>query len=121
MRHQVKLVVGLLTVGLLLSCSAGILYSDDPSYEQAVARWADMPRPITFLGCKDHPDEFGVMWNGNLTLASPTLVDADRRLFQDRKEDSLQVSFSVGDKPDFQNRDRDYQRGNSCSCCQQSS
>ncbi len=107
MRYQVKLVVGLLTVGLLLTGSAGVLHSDDPSYEQAVARWPDMPRPITFLGCKDHPDEFGVMWNGNLTLASPTLIDADRRLFQDRKDESLQVSFSVGDKPDFQDRDRD--------------
>ena len=38
MRRQVKLVVGLFTVGLLLSCSAGILYSDGPSYEQTVAR-----------------------------------------------------------------------------------
>ncbi|HVN79025.1 MAG TPA: hypothetical protein VMW38_08510, partial [Terriglobia bacterium] len=107
MQFQVKLFVGLLAVGSLLTGLTGILHSEDPSYEQAVARWADMPRPITFLGCKDHPDEFGVMWNGNLTLTSPTLVDADRRLFKDRRDESLQVSFSVGDKPEFPNRDRD--------------
>ena len=107
MQFQVKLFVGLLAVGSLLTGLTGILHSEDPSYEQAVARWADMPRPITFLGCKDHPDEFGVMWNGNLTLTSPTLVDADRRLFKDRRDQSLQVSFSVGDKPEFPNRDRD--------------
>src|SRR5512147_3124739 len=107
MRFQVKFVAGLLAVGWLLTGSVDVLHSEDPSYEQAVARWPDMPRPITFLGCKDHPDEFGVMWNGNLTLASPTVIDADRWLFKDRKAESLQVSFSVGEKPDFQNRDRD--------------
>jgi hypothetical protein len=47
------------------------------------------------------------MWNGNLTLTSATMIDADRRIFEGRKEDSLQVSFSAGDKPDFQNRDRE--------------
>jgi hypothetical protein len=107
MRDQAKRIAGAVTIGLLLTGSAGTLRCEDPSYEQAVARWQEMPRPITFLGCKDHPDEFGVMWNGNLTLSSPELIDADRRMFQGRQDDSLQVSFSVGDKPDFQNRDRD--------------
>ncbi len=107
MRNQAKVVVGVLSIGLLFTGWAGTLRCEDPTYEQAVARWPDLTRPITFLGCKDHPDEFGIMWNGNLTLASPGLVDADRRMFQDRKDDSLQVSFSMGDKPDFQNRDRE--------------
>ena len=104
-RFFLKLVV----VTLLLGSCTRMLPAEEPSYEQAVARWSDLTRPVTFLGCKDHPDEFGVMWNGNLTLTSTQVLitDADRRLFQDRKDDSLQVSFSVGDKPDFQNRDRE--------------
>jgi hypothetical protein len=77
----------------------------EPSYEQAVARWPDLRRPIIYLGCKDHPDEFGVMWNGNLTLASHTLTAADQRLFQQRADESLQVTFSAGEKPDFQDRE----------------
>src|SRR5579864_907894 len=95
-----------ISVGLLvLSFIPAGLLAAEPSYEQAVARWPDAKRPVTFLGCKDHPDEFGVMWNGNLSLTSVTIADADRRLFADRARDSLQVSFSVGEKPDFRNRD----------------
>jgi hypothetical protein len=104
-RYNSKLIAGLMAVPLLVA--GGNLRSEDPTYEQAVARWPDLTRPITFLGCKDHPDEFGVMWNGNLTLASATMIDADRRLFRDRKDDSLQVSFSIGDKPEYGNRDRE--------------
>jgi len=77
----------------------------EPSYEQALVRWPDMRRPVTFLGCKNHLDEFGVMWNGNLTLRTLARTDADRRLSQSREDYSLQVSFSVGEKPDYQNRD----------------
>lgn len=78
---------------------------EEPSYEQAVARWPDLKRPIIFLGCKDHPDEFAVMWNGNLSLVSRTMTAADQRLFRERADDSLQVSFSAGDRPDFTNRE----------------
>ncbi|HXE14863.1 MAG TPA: hypothetical protein VN633_22240 [Bryobacteraceae bacterium] len=47
----------------------------EPSYEQAVA---DMRRPITFLGCKNQPLEFEVVWNGNIS-ATPgeLLTEAD--------------------------------------------
>lgn len=107
MRYETRFVITSLAVGLLLTGFAGTLRAEEPSYEQAVARWPDLTRPITFLGCKDHPDEFGVMWNGNLTLKSTTVIDADRRAFQNRNGDSLQVSFAVGDKPDFQNRDHE--------------
>lgn len=64
-----------------------------------------MRRPVTFLGCKNHPFEFGVMWNGNIS-ATPgeLLTEADRRLFSKAKEEAGLVSFSVGEQPDFQNR-----------------
>jgi len=100
-----KLLAGILAMILLIVNPVIAFPSKQPSYEQAVARWPDMRRPVTFLGCKDHPDEFGVMWNGNLSTTTRTLVDADRRLFRDREDDSLQVSFSIGEKPNFQNRD----------------
>ncbi|MCW5983105.1 MAG: hypothetical protein KIT09_33760 [Bryobacteraceae bacterium] len=90
---------------VLAVLSAAGARAPEPSYEQAVARWPDFRRPIVYLGCKDHPDEFGVMWNGNLTLASRTMTAADQRLFRARADDSLQVSFSMGDKPDFANRE----------------
>ena len=32
-------------------------------------------------------------------------VDADKILFRDRQDDSLQVGFAVGSRPDFLNRD----------------
>jgi hypothetical protein len=104
MRNRVQMAVAILIVTVIC---VGAAFSEEPSYEQALARWADTTRPIAFLGCKDHPDEFGVMWNGNLTLASPALIDGDLRMFKDRKDESLQVSFSFGDKPDFQGRDRE--------------
>jgi len=78
--------------------------SEEPSYELAVVEWPDQLRPIIFIGCKDHLDEFGVMWNGNLTLHTETMIDADRRLVKERPSPSLQVSFAVGDRPDFGNR-----------------
>jgi len=87
-----------------ISISAPALI-DEPSYEQAMIRWPDMRRPIAFIGVKDHPDEFAVMWNGNLGTASPALTDADRRLFREKRENSFQVSFSIGEKPSFVNRD----------------
>lgn len=77
----------------------------EPTYEQAVARWPDMRRPIAFLGLKDHPDEFAVMWNGNPSWRSVMRTDADRRLFRDRRDESLQVTFAIGDKPDFEGRE----------------
>ena len=77
---------------------------EEPTYELAVAEWPDQLRPIIFIGCKDHLDEFGVMWNGNLTLQTETMIDADRRLTRERPDPSLQVSFAIGDKPDFGNR-----------------
>ena len=80
--------------------------TEEPSYERAAALWPDMRRPVTFLGCKDHPDEFAIMWNGNISAQTSTATDADRRLFQDRKDDSLQMSFSVGATPNFANRDQ---------------
>lgn len=81
--------------------------SDEPSYELALAQWPDQLRPMAFLGCKDHLDEFGVMWNGNLTLHTVQWIDADVQLAKERPDPSLQVSFAVGDKPDFGERDRD--------------
>ena len=80
---------------------------EEPSYELAVAEWPDQLRPIIFIGCKDHLDEFGVMWNGNLTLHTATMIDADRRLAQKRQDPSLQVSYGVGEKPDFGSRTTD--------------
>lgn len=88
-----------------VALAAGASRLQEPSYEQAVVRWPDFRRPVVFLGCKDHPDEFGVMWNGNLTLTSRFLTAADQRLFKPRADDSLQVTFAVGDKPDFADRE----------------
>ncbi|MEW5977402.1 MAG: hypothetical protein AB1898_16545 [Acidobacteriota bacterium] len=79
--------------------------SGEPSYEQAVVRWPDMRRPVTFLGCSNHLDEFGLMWNGNITATTVTRTDADRQIVQKRGNDSFQVSFSVGDRPNFDGRD----------------
>src|SRR6516225_9153266 len=81
---------------VLLFCFSSLITADlptratEPSYEQAVARWPDMRRPIAFLGCKNHPLEFGVMWNGNIS-ATPgeLLTEADRRLFTKTKEDAV--------------------------------
>jgi hypothetical protein len=78
--------------------------TEEPSYAQAVARWPDMQRPIAFLGLKDHPDEFSIMWNGNIGANSLTRTDADRNLFREKRENSLQVSFSVGERPNYDNR-----------------
>jgi hypothetical protein len=103
-RPVTKLFAGVALISLL-SANLAILYAQEPSYEQAVARWPDLQRPIMFLGCKDHTDEFAVMWNGNLSLTTLTYIDADKRLFQDRAKDSLQVSFAVGEKPNFENRE----------------
>src|SRR5690349_6455382 len=77
----------------------------EPSYEQAVARWPDMRRPIAFLGCKNHPLEFGVMWNGNIS-ATPgeLLTEADRRLFTKAKQEADLVSFAIGEHPNFESR-----------------
>jgi len=80
---------------------------EEPSYELAVTEWPDQLRPIIFIGCKDHLDEFGVMWNGNLTFHTETMIDADRLLVKKRPDPSLQVSFAVGDKPDYGNRTTD--------------
>ena len=78
----------------------------EPSFEQAVTRWPDMERPIAFLGCKDHPDEFAVMWNGNLSMFTNTdRTHADRVTFRERANLGLQISFAAGEKPDFQGRD----------------
>ena len=77
----------------------GFVFPGEATYEQAVARWPDMLRPIAFLGVKHHPDEFAVMWNGNVSIRTNTLTDADRRIFGDRVDDSLQVSFSVARSP----------------------
>ncbi|HCJ35107.1 MAG TPA: hypothetical protein DHV65_12535 [Ktedonobacter sp.] len=77
----------------------------EPSYEEAVARWPDTRRPITFLGLKDHPDEFAVMWNGDLSLKTFVRTDTDRQVFGEKTNESLQVSFSIGEKPNFNNRD----------------
>jgi hypothetical protein len=96
---SVLCLIGTMTVASGAGSAAG-----EPSYERAVALWPDMRRPVTFLGCKDHPDEFAVMWNGNISTQTPTATDADRRLFQDRKDDALQMSFSVGTRPGFGNR-----------------
>lgn len=53
MRYETRFVITSLAVGLLLTGFAGTLRAEEPSYEQAVARWPDLTRPITFLGCKD--------------------------------------------------------------------
>jgi hypothetical protein len=95
------------SVGVLAVTSAKMPRVEEPSYEQAVARWPDLLKPIMFLGCKDHTDEFAVMWNGNLGLNARIMCDADRRLFQGRADDSLQVSFAIGEKPNFENRSID--------------
>ena len=110
MGFEEKMIARILSAILLITTPAAAfqviaLPSGEPSYEQAVARWPDQRRPIAFLGCKDHPDEFAIMWNGNLSLTTNMLTDADKRLFRDRMDDSLQVSFSIGDKPHFENRD----------------
>lgn len=92
-------------LGFVIVCAARFgLMAAEPTYEQAVARWPDMRRPVIFLGLKDHPDEFAFMWNGNLSLDTGTLVDADRALFKDRADKSLQVTFSLGNRPEFQSR-----------------
>ncbi len=96
-----------LSLAISLSfCRAG--YADEPSYEQAVARWPDMRRPITFLGCKNHPFEFAFMWNGNIS-ATPgeLLTEADRLLFSQTKEEASLISFAIGDKPLFDSRRED--------------
>jgi len=82
-------------------------YEEEPSYERAVALWPDIRRPITFVGCKDHSDEFAIMWNGNISAQTATATDADRRLFAQRSAESLQMSFSVGERPKFEDRDRE--------------
>ena len=77
----------------------------EPSYEQAVVRWPDMRRPIAFLGCKNHPFEFGIMWNGNISATPGELItEADRPLFSNQKEEASLISFSIGDRPRFDNR-----------------
>ena len=94
----------LIRTGFIASLLAWGFAAAEPTWQQAVARWPEFRRPIIFLGLKDHPDEFGVMWNGNLTLQSPTATLADQKLFRSRRDDSLQVSFSAGEKPDFSGR-----------------
>ena len=81
--------------------------ADEPSYERAVALWPDIRRPITFVGCKDHSDEFAVMWNGNVSAQTSAATDADRKLFAQRNGESLQLTFSVGERPMFENRDQE--------------
>ncbi len=80
-------------------------YTAEPSYEQAAVRWPDMRRPIAFLGCKNHPFEFGVMWNGNISATPGDLItEADRLLFAKAKEEAALLSFSIGNRPDFEHR-----------------
>ncbi len=95
----------------LLFCFSALIAVDmpaqatEPSYEQAVARWPDMRRPIAFLGCKNHPFEFGVMWNGNISATPGDLItEADRRLFTKTKEEAALISFSIGEHPNFEHR-----------------
>ena len=59
--------------------------ADEPSYERAVALWPDIRRPITFVGCKDHSDEFAVMWNGNVSAQTATATDADSKVIRTTK------------------------------------
>jgi hypothetical protein len=80
---------------------------DEPSYERAAALWPDIRRPITFVGCKDHSDEFAVMWNGNISTQTATATDADRKLFAQRSGESLQLTFSLGERPRFETRDQE--------------
>ncbi len=93
---------------LSLSLSLVLLlpaHAAEPTYAQAVVRWPDMRRPIAFLGCKNHPFEFGVMWNGNISATPGELItEADRLLFTKTKADAALVSFSIGERPDFEHR-----------------
>ena len=41
---------------LSVTLSSWPFNADEPSYEQAVARWPNRRRPIALLGWKDHPD-----------------------------------------------------------------
>ncbi len=96
--------VFLLSFSLLIAVQLPA-HTVEPSYDQAVVRWPDMRRPIAFLGCKNHPFEFGVMWNGDIS-ATPgeLLTEADRRLFTKIKEEAALLSFSIGERPDFEHR-----------------
>jgi hypothetical protein len=103
-------IVALIFVNILcggLSPALALDAATEPTYERAVALWPDIRRPIMFAGCKDHTDEFAVMWNGNISAQTPTATDADRRLFHGRKDDSLQLTFSAGEHPHFENREQE--------------
>ncbi len=104
--NRFSLVIFCLAAALTPSRGGGAA-APEPSYERAIALWPDMRRPLTFLGCKDHPDEFAIMWNGNISIQTPTATDADRRFFGDRAAESLQMSFSVGVSPKFADRDQE--------------
>ena len=84
-----------------VTLSAWPLNANEPSYEQAAARWPNRRRTIAFLGWKDYPDEFGVRWNGNLETTTAAITDADRTLFSEKRERTFQVTFSGGDTPRF--------------------
>ena len=99
-----KSTLSLFSATLAIGLACLMAFAQEPSYDEAAARWPDMRRPIAFLGCKDHPDEFAIMWNGNIGVASAALTDADRRLLRDKRENALQVSFSIGEKPNYDNR-----------------
>lgn len=95
----------ILSLAISTFAISAFVFPGEATYEQAVARWPDMLRPIAFLGIKHHPDEFAVMWNGNINIRTGTRTDADRRIFGSRSDDALQVSFSVaGERPSFENR-----------------
>jgi hypothetical protein len=94
---------------LYSSAQADLNCKAEPCYQRAVAHWPDLLRPIAYLGCKDHLDEFAVMWNGNIGAMTSTLTEADRRQFTERRKQSLQASFAIGDRPKFDNRTADDQ------------
>ena len=57
----------------LIQCSRNVqdkgktMASDEPSLEQAMNDWPELPQQITFIGLKDCLTKFQVYWNGALS------------------------------------------------------
>jgi hypothetical protein len=82
--------------------------ADEPSYAVASEWWPDQPKQWLGVGWPKCPDEFVILWNGNVQANGYVRATGELK-FEDRlrightgsNESQAHMLFAVGDSPDF--------------------
>ncbi len=105
------LILVLFTV-LLVQCQRDINKSigeetiEEPSLEEALKEWPEMPQQITFIGLKNCLTKFQVYWNGAVSCfvgrdCFGNVFPPQEKITQLYEQDQLHMTFAGGDIPDF--------------------